>query len=79
MSEKERTLFRREHIGFIYQSFNLLPTLTVEDNLRLGSADASEDEIIAACRAANALEFIQALPQGFATIIGGIYVTFGIA
>ena len=35
MSEKERTLFRREHIGFIYQSFNLLPTLTVGDNLRL--------------------------------------------
>ncbi len=35
MGEKERTLFRREHIGFIYQSFNLLPTLTVEDNLRL--------------------------------------------
>lgn len=35
MSERERTLFRREHIGFIYQSFNLLPTLTVADNLRL--------------------------------------------
>jgi len=35
MTERERTLFRREHIGFIYQSFNLLPTLTVADNLRL--------------------------------------------
>src|SRR5210317_2191717 len=35
MNERERTLFRREHIGFIYQSFNLLPTLTVADNLRL--------------------------------------------
>ncbi len=35
MSERERTLFRREHIGFIYQAFNLLPTLTVADNIRL--------------------------------------------
>lgn len=35
MNERERTLFRRRHIGFVYQAFNLLPTLTVADNLRL--------------------------------------------
>ncbi len=35
MTEHERTLFRRRHIGFVYQAFNLLPTLTVADNLRL--------------------------------------------
>jgi len=35
MTERERTLFRREHIGFIFQFFNLLPTLTVEENLLL--------------------------------------------
>jgi putative ABC transport system ATP-binding protein len=35
MKERDRTLFRREHIGFIYQSFNLIPTLSVADNLRL--------------------------------------------
>lgn len=35
MSERERTLFRRRHIGFVHQAFNLLPTLTVEENLRL--------------------------------------------
>ncbi len=35
LSEHARTLFRRRHIGFIYQFFNLLPTLTVEDNLLL--------------------------------------------
>ncbi len=35
LSEKERTLFRREHIGFIFQSFNLIPTLTVKENLTL--------------------------------------------
>ncbi|MCY4155297.1 MAG: ABC transporter ATP-binding protein [Gammaproteobacteria bacterium] len=35
MSENERTLFRRRHIGFIFQNFNLIPTLTVRDNLLL--------------------------------------------
>jgi putative ABC transport system ATP-binding protein len=35
LTEHERTLFRRRHIGFVYQSFNLLPTLTVADNIRL--------------------------------------------
>lgn len=35
MSERERTLFRREYIGFVYQAFNLVPTLTVADNIRL--------------------------------------------
>ena len=35
LSERERTLFRRHSIGFIFQFHNLLPTLTVEDNLLL--------------------------------------------
>ena len=34
LSERQRTLFRRKHIGFIFQSFNLIPTLTVAENLR---------------------------------------------
>jgi len=35
MGERERTLFRRRHIGFVFQAFNLVPTLTVEENVRL--------------------------------------------
>jgi len=35
LSEKERTLYRRRHIGFIFQFFNLIPTLTVAENLHL--------------------------------------------
>ncbi|MGI9265860.1 MAG: ATP-binding cassette domain-containing protein, partial [Gammaproteobacteria bacterium] len=31
MSERARTLFRRRSIGFVYQAFNLVPTLTVGD------------------------------------------------
>ncbi|MDZ7643439.1 MAG: ATP-binding cassette domain-containing protein [Woeseiaceae bacterium] len=37
MSERDRTLIRRKHIGFVYQAFNLVPTLTVADNVRLGT------------------------------------------
>ncbi len=35
MNEAERTLFRRNHIGFVFQFFNLLPTLTVLENVTL--------------------------------------------
>ena len=35
LAERERTLFRRRHIGFVYQAFNLVPTLDVADNIRL--------------------------------------------
>ena len=35
LSERRRTLFRREHIGFIFQFFNLIPTLTVFENVTL--------------------------------------------
>ncbi|MCB0720278.1 MAG: ABC transporter ATP-binding protein [Bacteroidetes bacterium] len=35
MSERERTLFRRRHVGFVFQSFNLIPTLTVGENVLL--------------------------------------------
>ncbi len=35
LSEHERTLFRRRNIGFVFQSYNLIPTLTVEENLLL--------------------------------------------
>ncbi len=35
MTERDRTLFRRRRIGFVYQFFNLIPTLTVGENLHL--------------------------------------------
>ncbi len=33
MGEEERTVFRRQHIGFIFQSFHLIPELDVEQNI----------------------------------------------
>jgi putative ABC transport system ATP-binding protein len=49
LSEHERTLFRRRHLGFIFQFFNLLPTLTVMENLLLplelkGAVGADEED-----------------------------------
>jgi putative ABC transport system ATP-binding protein len=35
MSDRERTRFRRESLGFVFQFFNLIPTLTVAENVRL--------------------------------------------
>ena len=35
LSERDRTLFRRERVGFIFQFYNLIPTLTVEENILL--------------------------------------------
>ncbi len=51
LSERERTLFRREHIGFIFQFFNLIPTLTVFENVTLamqlngGVTKAKQNEV----------------------------------
>ena len=35
LSDKELTLLRREHVGFVFQSFNLIPTLTALENITL--------------------------------------------
>jgi putative ABC transport system ATP-binding protein len=35
LGEPARTLFRRAHVGFVYQFFNLIPTLDVAENVRL--------------------------------------------
>jgi putative ABC transport system ATP-binding protein len=35
LSDKARTLLRRDRLGFVFQSFNLLPTLTAEENITL--------------------------------------------
>ncbi len=48
LSDRQRTLYRRQHVGLVYQSFNLLPTLTVSQNLSvplaLNDVPASESQ-----------------------------------
>ena len=43
---------------------------TIRDNLIYGKPDATEDEMITACRQAGAHDFISALPNGYDTYIG---------
>jgi len=43
MSRKQLTLFRRENVGFVFQFFNLIPTLTAEENVRFAVDLASRD------------------------------------
>lgn len=52
---------------------------TIAENIRFGCPDASDAAVIAAAQAANAHEFIQALPEGYATRIveGGINLSLG--
>ncbi|GAA1809242.1 ABC transporter ATP-binding protein [Nesterenkonia flava] len=38
LSEKERTLVRREHVGFIFQAYNLVPAMTAKENILLPSS-----------------------------------------
>ena len=48
LTEQERTLFRRRDIGFIYQFFNLIPTLTVLENILLPlELNEQKDEALA--------------------------------
>jgi len=35
MTEGERTLYRRDHVGFVFQSYNLVPSLTARENVEL--------------------------------------------
>ena len=59
----------RSQIGVVMQS-SLLFSGSVRDNIAYGRPDATQGEIEAAARAAQAHEFINALPQGYDTVIG---------
>lgn len=41
LNEKERSLLRKEKIGLIFQSYNLIPVLTVEENIKLSTINTS--------------------------------------
>lgn len=45
MNEEQRTLFRREHIGFIFQSFHLIPSMTVVENVGLSSIISNQKRV----------------------------------
>lgn len=59
----------REQIGIVPQETMLFST-TVRENIRYGRLDATDEEVEAAAKAANADSFIKELPQGYDTPIG---------
>jgi ATP-binding cassette subfamily B protein len=59
----------RRHIGIVNQDPFLFST-TIAENIRFGRPDASGEEVRAAARAAQADEFVEALPDGYETVIG---------
>jgi ATP-binding cassette subfamily B protein len=59
----------RQSIAVVHQDVALFHR-SVLDNLRYGRPDASDDEVYEAASAARCTEFIERLPNGFATIVG---------
>lgn len=60
----------RRSLGIVLQDTHLF-TGTVMDNIRYGKLDATDEEVIAAARLANAHSFIERLPQGYHTMLTG--------
>lgn len=59
----------RSHIGIVMQD-NILFSESARANILMGNPEASEEAMIAAAKAANAHEFISALPEGYDTELG---------
>ena len=60
----------RHSLGIVLQDTHLF-TGTVKDNIRFGKLDATDEEIVAAAKLANADGFIRRLPEGYDTVITG--------
>lgn len=68
--EKIKKLDLRRSLGIVLQDTHLF-TGTVMDNIRYGKLDATDDEVIAAAKLANAHSFIKRLPDGYNTMLTG--------
>lgn len=60
----------RRSLGIVLQDPHLF-TGTIADNIRFGKLDATDEEVVAAAKLANAHSFIKHLPQGYNTVITG--------
>ncbi len=67
-----------ENVAVVLQK-NVLFSGTIKENLRWGNPNASEEELITACQAAQAHDFIMAFPQGYDTDLsqGGVNLSGG--
>ncbi len=59
----------RSSVGVVLDEAFLF-SVSIRDNIAYGRPDATDDEVVAAARAANAAEFIDQLPEGYDTVVG---------
>lgn len=59
----------RDQIGLVLQD-SILFSDSVKSNILMGNPDATDEEVIAAAKAANAHDFIESLPEGYETTVG---------
>ncbi len=59
----------REQVGVVSQEPILFAT-TIADNIRYGAPGATDEQIRAAARAANAADFVEGFPEGYETLVG---------
>lgn len=65
-------------VSFVFQNSRLLKG-SILDNVKLGKPDATEEEVLAAVKAAQCMDIIQKFPEGIHTVIGskGVYLSGG--
>ncbi|MEM9715433.1 MAG: ABC transporter transmembrane domain-containing protein [Pseudomonadota bacterium] len=68
IKEMERSHFR-EFLAYVPQDPVIFAT-SAKENIRFGRPDASDDDVIAAAKAANAHEFLMDLPEGYESLVG---------
>ncbi|HIY33601.1 MAG TPA: ABC transporter ATP-binding protein/permease [Candidatus Eubacterium faecigallinarum] len=68
----------RDMVGVVLQK-NVLFTGTIRENIRWGKSDATDEEVIAACKCAQADDFIRSQPDGYDTFLaqGGLNLSGG--
>ena len=59
----------RHQVTYVFQEHMLLSD-SIRENLLLANPDATEEQMLAACRSAGAMEFIDRLPDGLDTVVG---------
>jgi len=72
------TAYLMERVSFVFQDVFLFKQ-SVADNIRMGNWDATDEQVVAAARAAQCHEFIMKLPDGYNTVIGtrGVHLSGG--
>ena len=66
------------HVSFVFQDTFLFKQ-SILDNIRMGNPSASEEQVVAAARAAQCHDFISRLPDGYHTVVGakGVHLSGG--